>query len=199
MMAVLKTGVAVSLAPRRCNSCGSTAFPTDFPFALDRVDIQWIAEGSGSQIGDAVDVYVWEDADGNPANGAAFLFWFSGKQTRSLKKARVKTNRISITGGDNTAVSEIPYGRTKEPHPMKIAHHPDTHQPITATADAPPQAICPHCGGPVTLRHRHRVDGTAVYFWRHLNNQSRECSSRTHAAQLKSGPSTTLPKARRRR
>lgn len=49
-----------------------TPAPTDFPFALDRVDIQWIAEGSGSQIGDAVDVYVWEDADGNPANGAAF-------------------------------------------------------------------------------------------------------------------------------
>jgi hypothetical protein len=87
----------------------------------------------------------------------------------------------------------------KEPQPMKTAHHPDTHQTITAVADAPPQAICPHCGGPVTLRCRHRMDGTAVYFWRHLDNQSQTCSSHIHAAQLKSGPSTTLPKARRKR
>ena len=82
---------------------------------------------------------------------------------------------------------------------MKTAHHPDTHQPIAAAADAPAQAICPHCGGPVTLRCRHRMNGTAVYFWRHLDNQSQACSSHIHAAQLKSGPSTTLPKARRRR
>lgn len=47
---------------------------------------------------------------------------------------------------------------------MKTAYHPDTHQPITAAADAPPQAICPRCGGPVTLRCRRRMDGTAVYF-----------------------------------
>lgn len=55
-----------------------TPAPTDFPFALDRVNIQWIAEASGSQIGDAVDLYVWEDADGNPANGAVFRDSVSG-------------------------------------------------------------------------------------------------------------------------
>ncbi|MBK8989795.1 MAG: hypothetical protein IPM39_27665 [Chloroflexi bacterium] len=82
---------------------------------------------------------------------------------------------------------------------MKTAHHPDTHQPLTATADAPPQAICPHCGGPVTLRCRHRMNGTAVYFWRHMDNQSRACSSRTHAAQLKSTPTASPARARRRR
>ena len=76
---------------------------------------------------------------------------------------------------------------------MKTAHHPDTHQPIAAAADAPPQAICPHCGGQVTLRRRQRMDGTAVYFWRHLDNHNRECSSRSHAA------TASPPKARRRR
>ncbi|MBE7531551.1 MAG: hypothetical protein HND44_24100 [Chloroflexi bacterium] len=51
---------------------------TDFPFALDRVNVQWVAEGSGSAIGDAVDVYIWEDADGDPANGALFRGSTSG-------------------------------------------------------------------------------------------------------------------------
>lgn len=52
--------------------------PTEFPFALERVNVQWIAEGSGSAIGDAIDVYIWEDADGNPANGAEFRGSTSG-------------------------------------------------------------------------------------------------------------------------
>ena len=63
---------------------------------------------------------------------------------------------------------------------MKTAHHPDTSQPITAVADAPAQAICPHCGGQVTLRRRQRMNGTVVYFWRHLDNHNRECSGRSH-------------------
>lgn len=63
-----------------------------------------------------------------------------------------------------TAVSEVTYDCGQESEPMKTAYHPDTHQPITAAADAPPQAICPRCGGPVTLRCRRRMDGTAVYF-----------------------------------
>ncbi|MFO7683048.1 MAG: hypothetical protein R6X34_23680 [Chloroflexota bacterium] len=82
---------------------------------------------------------------------------------------------------------------------MKTARHSNTHQPITAAADAPAQAICPHCGSQVTLRHRQRMDGTAVFFWRHLDNQSQACRSRTHAAQLKSTPTASPPKARRRR
>ena len=93
----------------------------------------------------------------------------------------------------NTAVSEVTYSRAEELHLMKTAHHPDTHQPIAAAADAPTQAICPHCGGQVTLRCRHRMNGTAVYFWRHLDNHNRECSSRSHAA------TASPPKARRRR
>ena len=93
----------------------------------------------------------------------------------------------------NTAVSEVTYGRAKEPHLMKTAYHPGTNQPITAVVGAPTQAICPHCGGQVTLRCRHRMNGTAVYFWRHLDNHNRECSSRSHAA------TASPPKARRRR
>ena len=55
---------------------------------------------------------------------------------------------------------------------MKTAYHPDTHQ---------------------------RMDGTAVYFWRHLDNQSQACSSRPHAAQPKSTATASPAKARRRR
>ncbi|MBK8989943.1 MAG: hypothetical protein IPM39_28430 [Chloroflexi bacterium] len=63
-------------------------------------------------------------------------------------------------------------------------HHLDTHQPITAVADALPQAICPHCGGAVTLRSRQRMNGTAVYFWRTSTTRAR------HAAATPTSPNS---------
>ncbi|MCB8988981.1 MAG: hypothetical protein H6665_00045 [Ardenticatenaceae bacterium] len=38
--------------------------------------------------------------------------------------------------------------------PMKTARHPKTHDPIPTSADAPKQALCPHCNGVVVLRCR---------------------------------------------
>lgn len=69
---------------------------------------------------------------------------YSGHRSGCATIRKFRANEVG-----NTAVSEIPYGRAKEPHPMKIAHHPDTHQPITAVADAPPQAICPTAAAPL--------------------------------------------------
>ena len=64
---------------------------------------------------------------------------------------------------------------------MKVARMPDSKQPITAAKTAPAQAVCPHCGGAVTLRQRKRMNsGDCTYFWRHQDNRDRACSSRSH-------------------
>ncbi len=62
---------------------------------------------------------------------------------------------------------------------MKIAQHPDTRQPVAAMADAPVQALCPHCGGGVTLRHRKQMNGHISYFWRHVDSHNRSCQARS--------------------
>ncbi|MCB9420255.1 MAG: hypothetical protein H6667_10635 [Ardenticatenaceae bacterium] len=50
---------------------------------------------------------------------------------------------------------------------------------ITASETAPEEAICPYCGGAVTLRSRSTMNGgKKSYYWRHLNNQNRNCSGR---------------------
>jgi hypothetical protein len=51
---------------------------------------------------------------------------------------------------------------------------------IEASESAPQEAICPYCGGEVTLRSRRTMNGgEKSYYWRHLNNQNRNCSGRT--------------------
>ena len=64
---------------------------------------------------------------------------------------------------------------------MKIAQHPDTRQPLAATLDSPPQALCPHCGGVLDLRRRRNMDGSDTCFWRHRDNLNRTCNGRTRA------------------
>lgn len=52
-------------------------------------------------------------------------------------------------------------------------------QSVTASAQAPTQAICPICGGIVTLRHRHLMNHAGTtYYWRHLRNLNRDCRAR---------------------
>jgi hypothetical protein len=61
---------------------------------------------------------------------------------------------------------------------MKVAQTP-AGKPLIADTNAPKQAICPHCGGPVTLRTRKTMNnGDQSYFWRHKSNQNRNCSGR---------------------
>ena len=52
-------------------------------------------------------------------------------------------------------------------------------KPVEAQPNAPKQAICPTCGEIVTLRHRKRMgEDKVTYFWRHQNNQGRDCGAR---------------------
>jgi transposase len=52
--------------------------------------------------------------------------------------------------------------------------------PVQASADAPFQATCPHCGGPVVLRRRRhgRRPVRTTYFWRHEANVNLTCPGR---------------------
>ncbi|MCP4425075.1 MAG: hypothetical protein GY803_11315 [Chloroflexi bacterium] len=61
---------------------------------------------------------------------------------------------------------------------MKIAQTPEG-QTVKAEAASPKQAICPRCGGRLSLRSR-RVMGNdkKTYFWRHQGNMNRHCSAR---------------------
>mgnify|MGYP003572991882 CR=1 FL=1 len=61
---------------------------------------------------------------------------------------------------------------------MKIAQTIDGKQ-ISANAEAPAKAICPICGGPLTLRSRSTMNnGSRTYFWRHRSNHNPNCGAR---------------------
>jgi len=62
---------------------------------------------------------------------------------------------------------------------MKVALNSDG-TPIEASADAPKEAICPHCGGVVLLRGR-RVMGNQAksYYWRHAPGGDPNCPGRS--------------------
>lgn len=61
---------------------------------------------------------------------------------------------------------------------MKIAQTVDGKQ-VIAEVSAPPRAVCPACGGELTLRSRRTMNnGGRTYFWRHRSNLNRHCSAR---------------------
>ena len=61
---------------------------------------------------------------------------------------------------------------------MKIAQTVDGKQ-VVAADSAPPKAVCPTCGGELTLRSRRTMNnGKRTYFWRHGSNHNRHCGSR---------------------
>jgi hypothetical protein len=62
---------------------------------------------------------------------------------------------------------------------MKSAQASDG-QPLPAGKNAPPTAICPHCGGVVSLRRRKLMNSADfAYYWRHAANANRDCTGRS--------------------
>jgi len=50
---------------------------------------------------------------------------------------------------------------------------------IDASMTAPRLAICPWCGGKVTLRHRQLMNEEGrIYYWRHQSNRHLGCQGR---------------------
>lgn len=62
---------------------------------------------------------------------------------------------------------------------MKIALLPDGVK-VTADPEAPQEAVCPFCGGTVILRRRKLMnDAGYAYYWRHRDNEHRDCPGRS--------------------
>jgi subtilisin family serine protease len=49
----------------------------DFPLILEQIQVFFDGIGQGASVGDAIDLVVYRDADGNPANGATWLATYS--------------------------------------------------------------------------------------------------------------------------
>jgi len=66
---------------------------------------------------------------------------------------------------------------------MKIAQTADGEK-IEAAKDSPRIAICSYCAGEVILRGR-KIMGSKEksYFWRHLDNQNRNCPGRSRSSR----------------
>jgi hypothetical protein len=61
---------------------------------------------------------------------------------------------------------------------MKVAQTVDGKK-VVASASAPKEAVCPCCGGRLTLRSRRTMNnGQRTYFWRHRSNHNTNCSAR---------------------
>ena len=50
---------------------------------------------------------------------------------------------------------------------------------VVANLEAPPEAICSHCGGVVDIRRRRLMDGKHRYYWRHRDNKQLNCQGRS--------------------
>lgn len=61
---------------------------------------------------------------------------------------------------------------------MKIAQTKEG-QSVIATATAPLEAVCPHCGGVLVLRYRRTMGNEKlIYYWRHESNRNVQCRAR---------------------
>ena len=72
---------------------------------------------------------------------------------------------------------------------MKVALSADG-DPIEASADAPEQAICPHCGGVLLLRGRKVMGGSKSYYWRHAPGGDPDCPGRSRVLPVIPNPAS---------
>ncbi len=68
-----------------------------FPVVLDRVDIMFGYPGGnpGINVGELVDIYLYEDADGNPANGATYRASLTGQAVQSVNGTTWSTYNLA--------------------------------------------------------------------------------------------------------
>ena len=76
-----------------------TPDPADFPFTLNEIQVLFTSTTSVN-VGEAVDLYVYSDADGDPSNGATFVGSSTGQTIQALDTFSVYpvTIPVSIVG-----------------------------------------------------------------------------------------------------
>ncbi len=86
-----------------------TPAPSDFPFTLTEIQLY---TGSDSLCAptDAVDFYVYQDADGNPANGATHVGSVTGQTIGTLDQFNSYTADIDVTGPGDVLILAVNRG-----------------------------------------------------------------------------------------
>src|SRR5690606_32579780 len=69
----------------------------DFPFTLNEVEVLFRSQ-DGVNIGEAIDIYIYQDADGNPANGATHVASLTGQTIQALDTFSVYPINAALTG-----------------------------------------------------------------------------------------------------
>jgi hypothetical protein len=83
-----------------------TPAPTDYPFTLTEIQLLTLGT-SGCAATDAVDFYVYQDADGNPANGATFVASLTGQTLGTLDTLNSYPVNIELTGAGDVLIMAV--------------------------------------------------------------------------------------------
>ncbi|MCI0396211.1 MAG: DUF11 domain-containing protein [Chloroflexi bacterium] len=84
-----------------------TPAPADYPFCLNEIQVLF-RSGDGINVSEVVDLYVYGDADGNPANGATHIASVTGVTVQALDVFSVyPTGGIAVSGPGDTLVAVV--------------------------------------------------------------------------------------------
>jgi hypothetical protein len=103
-----------------------------------------------------------------------------GRWSLVIRRSSFVVGRSSFLQNKHCVNSWKFYLKSRKLRSMKTAQTTDG-QLVEAAPGAPRQAICPQCGGVLTLRSRRTMDnGHKTFFWRHPSNSHRDCRARHH-------------------
>jgi subtilisin-like proprotein convertase family protein len=83
-----------------------TPAPSDYPFTLNQVEVMFRSL-DGVNVGELVDIYVYSDADGNPANGATFVGSSTGVTVQVLDAFSVYPVSMNLTGPGDVLIGVV--------------------------------------------------------------------------------------------
>ncbi|PDV97216.1 hypothetical protein A9Q02_04735 [Candidatus Chloroploca asiatica] len=86
-----------------------TPVETAYPLTLEQIQVLFRSE-NGPQIGDAVDLYVYEDADGDPSNGATHVASLTGQTVQSLDAFSTYPISVTLNGPGDVLIGVVNRG-----------------------------------------------------------------------------------------
>lgn len=86
-----------------------TPDPADFPFNLTEIQVLFTSTTSVN-VGEQVDLYVYQDADGDPSNGADFVGSLTGQTVQVLDAFSVYPVNIPVSGPGDVLIGAVNRG-----------------------------------------------------------------------------------------
>jgi subtilisin-like proprotein convertase family protein len=84
-----------------------TPSPLDFPIQLTQVQVLFNGGTAGINVGETVDIYVYTDADGNPANGATFVGSSLGVTVQALGSFSTYPVNMTLNGPGDVLIAVV--------------------------------------------------------------------------------------------